>query len=101
MRRLFLHLARAIIRPIHHVFITATAVVDRPTDRTFIIFRYTDATPDKVFRYVGVLEGEALHSRLDLLIDEHYEDALSSSIHVVTYDGSGEYDEERINFSMA
>lgn len=101
MRRLLLHLARAITRPIHHVFIAATAVVDKPTDRTFIILRYTDDTPDRIFKYVGVLEGEALHSRLDLLIDEHYEEALSSSIYVVTYDGSGEYDEERINFTLA
>jgi len=101
MRRLARHLVGAIIRRFQHVVITAVAVVERPIDRTFVILRYTDKTPDRVFQYVGVLKGEALHSRLDAIIDEHYEETLSSSLYVVTYDGTGEYDEEQINFTFA
>ena len=95
------HIFKAITRPIHHVFITATAVVDTPVNSTFIVLRYTDDTDDKVFYFQGLLEGEALHSRLDALIDEHYEDTLSHRIYVLTYGPSGDCDEEEVNFEFA
>lgn len=104
LQRLITQLAqlfKAITRPIQHVLITATAVVETPVNRTFIVLRYTDDTDDKVFHFEGNLEGEALHSRLDALIDEHYEDTLSSRLYVITYGPSGDYDEEEVNFEFA
>ncbi len=75
--------------------------MDAPVNRTFVVLRYTDETEDKVFHYEGNLEGEALHSRLDALIDEHYEDTLSTRLYVITYGPSGDYDEEEVNFEFA
>lgn len=75
--------------------------MDTPVNSTFIVFQYTDGSEDKVFQYDAILEGEALHGRLDVLIDEHYEDTLSTRLYVVTYGPSGDCDEEEVNFEFA
>ena len=87
-------------RAIHHA-LTAIIRVERPTNRTFVLLQYTDDQPDKLFVYTGVLRNEALHNRLDLLIDEHLDETLCRTIWVVTYDSHGEPTEEEIPFQLA
>lgn len=95
--RLRIHLNRLL----QNVNITAATTVDTPLDRTYVLFLYTDDTPDKLFKLHGVIHGEALHSRLDALLEEHQEEALCPSIWVVTYHPCGAISEEEIHLNVA
>jgi hypothetical protein len=86
---------------LQNVRITATATVDNPIDSTYVLFLYTDDTPDKLFKLHGVIYGEALHSRLDALLEEHQEPTLCPSIWVVTYHPCGAISEEEIHLNVA
>ena len=91
--------ARTARRLIHHS-LAAIPLVDRPTNRTYGLLQYTDNTPDLLFTYPQVLDGEALHRRLDALIDEHLDANLCRSIWVVVYDANGDLYEEEIPFQL-
>ena len=95
--RLRIHLNRLL----QNVNITAATTVDTPLDRTYVLFLYTDDTPDKLFKLHGVIHGEALHSRLDALLEEHHEETLCPSIWVVTYHPCGAISEEEIHLNVA
>lgn len=73
--------------------------MDKPTNRTLIRLQFEDK-PDAIFQIEGVLEGEALHSRLDLLIDEYLDDSFVPYIEVVTIDANGKLEEEGIPLTI-
>jgi hypothetical protein len=98
---MFHHLRTHLNHLLQNVIITAAATVDTPLDRTYVLFLYTDDTPDKLFKLHGVIHGEALHSRLDALLEEHQEAALCPSIWVVTYHPCGAVSEEEIHLNVA
>ena len=87
-------------RHIQDVVYAAAALMEVPVNCTFVVFQYTNDAPDKTFLFDTVLEGEDLHSRLDALLDEHLEDALSRTIFVLTYDEEGTVMEEEIPFQV-
>jgi hypothetical protein len=73
--------------------------MDKPTNRTLIRLQFEDK-PDAIFQINGFLEGEALHSRLDLLIDEYLDDSFVPYIEVVTIDADGKLEEEGIPLTI-
>lgn len=76
--------------------------MEPPVNCTYLVLRYTDEeTEDRIFIYPGHLRDEALHSILDLLIDEHYEPSLNTTISVIWFDSAGNYDDEEITFELA
>ena len=92
--------ARTARRLIHHS-LAAIPLVDTPlTNRTYVLLQHTDDTPDLLFTYPQVLDGEALHARLDALIDEHLDANLCRTIWVVVYDAHGDIYEEEIPFQL-
>jgi hypothetical protein len=73
--------------------------MDKPTNRTLIRLQFEDK-PDAIFQIEGVLEGEELHTRLDLLIDEYLDDSFVPYIEVVTIDAEGKLEEEGIPLTI-
>jgi hypothetical protein len=65
---------------------------------TIIRFRYTNQS-DALFKIKGTLTGEALHRRLDVLLDEHLSPELVPVIGVVVIgdDGSQQKEDIRLN----
>lgn len=62
--------------------------MERAGDFTYICLRFTDSKPDRIFIIEGILEGEAFHDLIGLLVEEHDEDTLDPHI-LVTFRRSG------------
>ena len=92
-------LISAIFRTNHHVLRATASTMDKPTNRTLIRLQFEDK-PDSIFQIEGFLEGEALHSRLDLLIDEHHDASFVPFIEVVAIDQEGKYHEDGIPITV-
>lgn len=90
-----LYLVSAIHRTIHHVLRAATSVMEKQVNRTLIRLQFQDR-PDAIFQLEGFLEGEDLHRRIDVLLDEHLDDTIVPILEVVTIDGNGKVAEEAI-----
>jgi hypothetical protein len=87
-------------RPIsHHDNIAAAAQMAKHKNCTIIRFRYTNQS-DAIFKIKGTLLGEALHQRLDVLLDEHLSPELVPIIGVCTINDNGEQEQENIRLNV-
>ena len=70
---------------------------------TVLVFHYLDGSPDRDFHLPGLLRGEPLHQRLDVLLAEHRTRALDPHIDVYRCHANGglELEEVRLLASNA
>lgn len=86
---------------IQHVIRTTVARLDFQRNHTYICLRFNDENRlDVVFQIAQPLYGEALHQRLDALLDEHRDETLFPEIYVVVFDAAGRYHEESIRLNV-
>lgn len=96
----FLTFLAVISSAVQHVRRANVAPVFKPRNTTYIVLRFTDEKLDEIFEIPQVLVGEALHQRLDVLLDEHRDSTLIPSIHVTVFDADGRCYEEEVRLDV-
>ena len=100
MRR-FLSFLTLVLALHHHAKRTRSATVFKPRNCTFVFLRFTGGErTDEVFEIKEALFGEALHRRLDVLLAEHRDASLDTTLHVSVYDRDGRGFEEAIRLDV-
>lgn len=85
---------------LNYVVETAVARLDPERNHTYICLRFTDEKLDAIFKIAEPLFGEALHQRLDALLEEHQDHTLYPEVWVVVYDEQGRLHEEEIRLGV-